>query len=408
MPDPAPASPTPGDNAPTVTIAPASTVIAGADDNAGLLADLEAELSGKPAPAQPVAGGGTGAAAAGSATADDAEASPDEPAAASDDDDESAAEPALEDEDLEDDDEPADDTDDDDPAIAAEADRDPALKARLDAVRRTEERQRQRLTAERQTLERERQQFTTERGAALQRIQQFDQLAARAKYDLPSVVRALGIEPADYEYHAQSLMAHSPKFAADEKYRGAAEKAMRERELADKAAANEKKLADLESKIEAKEAQAAADREVDTLFARTMRRATEATPITQALVKSSPKAARAALTITAYELGQKLGRLPKSAELLAAHEQKEARALALRGIKPAAKVVQAPPTNGTKPAATGAAKPNGQPAPGKPGKPTPAAAAQPATPATAAAPADPRHAPTRDELLQELQSGAAT
>lgn len=395
MPDPAPASPTPGESAtaPTVSVVVPPTIQAGADDNAGLLADLEAELASKPAAAAPGAPGADDAAAA---DPDDGDPAGGQPA---DEDDDEPADEALP-EDLEDD-EPADEPDEDE-AIAAAADKDPALKARLDAVRRTEERTRARLTNERQTFERERQQFVTERGAALQRLQQFDQLAARAKYDLPSVVRALGIEPADYEYHAQSLMAHSPKFAADEKYRQTADKAMREREAADKAVANERKLADLESKLEAKEQQAAAERELDTYFSRAMRKATDATPITAALIKSSPKAARQALLVTTHELAQKLGRLPASAELLAAHEKKEARSLALRGIKPAAKAAAAPVKNGatgTKPAATSALASKATPA-----KPAAAAPAAPATPVPA--PADPRHVPTRDELLQEIMSGA--
>jgi hypothetical protein len=405
MPDPAPSGPPPGDGVPTVTVTPQPVVTAGGDDNAALLADLEAEMSGKaPTAPAPAAKNGKPAPAAPAAPAGDDDEAPadpeptgDEPAA--EDDEEPAEEPEPEDEDPEDE-EPADDSDDD-PAIAAEADKDPALKARLDAVRRTEERQRQRLTTERQSLERDQQQFVSERGQALQRIQQFDQLAARAKYDLPSVVRALGIEPSEFEYHAQSLMAHSPKFADKAEYRQTAERAMREREAADQAATNARKLADLESKLETKERQAAAERELDTYFSRAMRKATEATPITATLIKSSPKAARAALLVTAHELTEKLGRLPKSAELLTAHEKKETRLLALRGIKPTAKAAPAPAA--TKPATAPVAKPNGQPAPAKPGK-APTAAA-PVVPA--ATPADPLRIPTRDELLQELQSGTA-
>lgn len=420
MPDPAPTSATPGDStgAPTVVVTPQPTVTAGGDDNAGLLAELQAELTKGGGAAQPAAGmgaGGGGDAPEDGAAEEPGEETPDEPTdepaeqATEGDDEEPADEPPLEEEDLEDD-ELAVDPDEDDPAIAAAADKDPALKARLDAVRRTEERQRARLANERQAFEGERQQFITERGAALQRLQQFDQLVARAKYDLPSVVRALGIEPADFEYHAQQLVSHSPKFANDEKYRGAAEKAMREREAADRAAANERKLAELESKLEAKEQQAAADREVDTYFARSMRKVTDATPITQQFIKNAPKAARAALMVTANELIQKhkLTAFPRIADLLAAQEAKEIRAARLRGFQPGAKTAAttAPATNGVngpKPA-TGGAKPNGQTAPAKPGK-KPAAAVPAATPA--ATTVDPKHIPTRDELLQELQSGAA-
>lgn len=417
MPAPAPTSAAPSNTpAPTVSVVAQPTIQAGGDDNASLLAELEAEQAGKGpppatepgtavAPAKPVK---PAIAAEPAPEGDEPATAAGEPAAAED---EEPDEPPLEDEDLEDEG-PAGDPDDEDPATAAAADKDPALKARLDAVRRTEERQRARFAQERQSFDRERQQFIDQRGQAIQRLQQFDQLAARAKYDLPSVVRALGIEPADFEYHAQSLMAHSPKFADKAEYRQAQERAMREREAADEARQARAEAAEVKKMIADRDQQAAADRELDTYFARTMRKATDSTmPITAALIKNGPKAARAALTVTANELFQKLGRMPNPTELLTAHERKESRALQLRGIKPApaAKAAAAVPAvngaNGTKPAPAGGTKPNGQTAPAKPGKP-PAAAAPPATPA-AAPPPDPHKIPSRDELLAELASGAA-
>lgn len=386
------------------TVAPAAVADRPAEiDNATLLAELEAggaEVGEEPA-------------AATEPESNDAEVEPGAAAGEVDDAEEPGDEPPAED--LDDEDEEPElepDEEDDEDAVTGEIAKDPATKARLDAVRRTEERSRQRLAQERASLEQERQQHAV----AIQKMHAFDQLAARAKYDMPSVLRALGITDADFEYHAQSLMAYSPKFADKPEYQAAAARAMREREAFDKASAAERRAADVEAKLAERDQAAAAERDLNTLLGRAIRKvaAADGAPITKALAKSSGKAARDALTYTTAELFQKLGRLPTSKELIAAHEAKEARALKLRGLAPPA--VAAPAAKGKPaPSPASAPAPNGKPAtPAKPApgaKPAPAPAAARPAPAPAPAaipppkPGERGKIPTVEELMHELQSG---
>lgn len=328
-----------------------------ADDDATLLAELEAEqgkAGAKPAK-KPVAK--PEPAADDDAPADDAEAVADE------DDDLDG--------DADDDAEPSDDEDEDDDEDPDDADpdgeADPALKKRLDAVRRTEQRQRLQLERERAEIARERQELQTARGQVSEGQKRFEALRERAKYDPAGVLETLGLSTDDMEYAAQQAYARSKAAAGKAEYRAAADAAQRQRQVADKADSAEKRIAELEKKLETRDQQTAVERELDTYFDRVIRKVTDATPITAALAKR-PKAARAELAVTAQRLVEKLGRMPKAAELIAAHEKREARALKLRGIKP--------PGAGAKPAANetdAAATPAAKPAKGKAAKSAPAA-----------------------------------
>jgi hypothetical protein len=363
---------------------------AGADDeNAALIAELDAEQGRKPA-------GGKPTKKPIAAKKPDAEADDEEAVDVADDGDGEAAEedeaatPGADEEDdeLEDDDENEEESDEDGPddELDAEAAKDPALKKRLDAVRRTELRQRQRLTAERAAFERERSGWQTETQQLRAAVTRIEGLAARAKIDPISLLEAHGLGADDMEYVSQLAYARSKAAAGKPEYRAAAERAVREREASEKVTTAEKRIADLEKKLEAKETQAAAERDLDAYFDRAFRKATDATPITARLIAKRPKAARAELAVTATQLVNKLGRMPKASELLAAHEKREVRALKLRGIKPPE---------------PGAGKPVAQAA-GKPSKP--AAAAKPAAgkPAATEADVDDVKIPSAAELVREL------
>lgn len=312
-----------------------------------------------------------------------------------DDDDTDPDEPALDDAD--------EDGDEDDVDVG-----DPDTKQRMESLRRTDARQRERRERERAALESERRALDTERAkfqAETQRhreaFERIQKLGARAKIDPAAVLEAYGLGPEDMEYAAQQVFARSAKAAKDPNYRAAAERAIREREAADKATSAEKRVADLEAKLEAKERQQEGEAQLDRYFRKVLRTATDATPITQKLIANKPKAARRELTVTANELAAKLGRLPKAAEVLEAHERKERRALQLRGITP--------PARPAKPA-TGATS---EPATAKPAtKPATATKAKPVTPAAPAA-ADkttaeerPSAIPSVDDLIREIRAGA--
>lgn len=375
---------------------------AGADDRAALLAELAAEVGElgaepapimrpvsrapkKPAPAPTPKPAPAPAPEPGDDGEPDADAEPDATEIDDPDDAPEIDADEAEDDALDPDDEPAD-----------EPDADPELRKRHEALRRTDERLRLRREQERAQLDRERRQHAAEvqrHQADQQELGRFRQLAARAKYDPASLLEAAGYTADDMEYAAQQIYARSKKAASDANYRAAAERAQREREAADKATAAERRVAEIEAKLEAKERQAAEDAALDQHFRGYMAKVTDATPITKQLIAKAPKMARQALTQTAFEIAQKLGRMPKASELHAAHERKEQRWLAARGIalpgaQPAADPVA--PAGKTAPAPTTRSAP--KPAKGAPAKPAPAASASDTIPST-------------DDLLREIREG---
>jgi hypothetical protein len=373
------------DEAETDSPAPGGAAVgAPADDDASLLAELEAD--------QGAAGGGKPAAkpskAAKSAPVDDDADDGDvaDDATPSDD-------PA---DDVEDDDdgEPTEDPDDEDDALAAAAAKDPELAKRLAAVRRTEQRQREQLTRDRAAFDGERAQWKSQQQGSTDGQKRYEALVSRAKLDPAGVLAELGVSDDDMEYAATQAYARSKKAAANPAYRAAAEQAQRQREAAEKTAANEKRIADLEAKLTERDQQAAVQRELDTYFGRALRKVDDTTPRTKKLIATNPKLARAELAATALELVEKGKKsLPeiKAKELLAAHEKKIARRLRMYGVEDAAAPAadDAAKSATKKPAA--AAKSNGKPG---------------AKPADAAADtdADETVIPSAADLVRELQS----
>lgn len=315
------------------------------------------------------------------------------PVETDDDDDDADAEPAEtvddEDDDKDDDDDAGDrdvETDDDEDDAeegdaAKDDDKDPELAKRMAAVRRTEQRQRQQLERDRASFDRDRAQWAAERTKLTEHRQRFDKLAERVKYDSYSVLRELGVSDDDMVLHAQHLYARSKDAAVKPEHRAAADRALREREVADKASKAETEVEKLRRELAERDERAAIDRDMDAYFDRAIRKVTDEAPHTKTLVAKSPRRAREALAETALELFKKNGERPGVKALIAAHEKKEQRWRLARGIDaPAATGKSA---NGKKPAAE-AAKPDGKkkPANGANGRP---------------------RIPTRAEMLAELE-----
>lgn len=282
-----------------------------------------------------------------------------------DDEDDADEEPveaeADDDADDSDDDESEDDDEDDaaadddeaDEDLAAKDDADPELAKRREAMRQTERRQRASLARDRAAFEAERNEWKTQSKTVTDAQRRFDDLVARVRYNPTAVLRELGLTEDDLEGAAQHVAAHSKAAGVTPAHKAAAERAMREREAADKATNAEKRVAKLEETIEQERREAAAQRELDVYFRRTFRKADDTAPRVKALVAADPKAARAELEVTALELAQKLGRLPKPSAVVAAHEKKIARQLKRYGVESAAPAAIAP----AKDAKPGAGKP---------------------------------------------------
>lgn len=271
-------------------------------------------------------------------------------------------EPDDDDDDDEEDEPDADDDDDEDEDLAEKTKADPELAKRLAAVRRTEQRHRETMQRERAAFERERSEWQAQSKQVSDAQKRFEGLAARVRYNPTAVLRELGLTDDDFEAVAQHVAAHSKAAGVTPAHRAAAERAMREREAADKAASAEDRVAKLEQTIAARDQQAAADRELDKYFRRVVRKAGDDSPRVKALVAGDPATARAELEVTAFELAQKLGRLPKSKELIAAHEKKIARQLKRYGVESAKPAGKPKPGAVEKPGAKPVVKPKVEPA----------------------------------------------
>ena len=264
-----------------------------------------------------------------------------------------------------DEDEAADeDEDEDDEDIAAKPDADPELAKRREAMRQTERRQRASLARDRQAFESERSEWKAQSKAVADAQKRFDDLAARVRYNPTAVLRELGMTEDDFEGAAQHIAAHSKAAGVTPAHKAAAERAMREREAADKASNAEKRVEKLEQTIADERQQAAIARETEAYLGRVVRKVGEDSPLTHRLVAKNPARAKQALAATALELAQKLGQLPKSKAVIAAHEKKLTRELRDLGIAPPA--AGAAPAKGAKTAGgkpKSAARPTPAPTP---------------------------------------------
>lgn len=355
------------------------------ESNEALLAELEAE--------QGAAGKGKAAKPA-KADPDDEDDEVDADLE-SDDDDDDGSDDAESDEDNEEDES---DDDDEEPA----QDEDPARAKRQASLERNERRFRETMQRERADFDRERQAFDRERtsweSGRGEGQKRFEAAVARAKIDPAGVLEALGLTPEDMEYAATQAYARGKAAATDPKYRTAAEQARRAREIEERAAKAEERVEKVEKTLEEKAKQAEADREVDAYLAKIVRKASDEHPRVKALIAKSSTTARRELEQTAFELAQKLGKLPSAKLVLAAHEKKIGRMLRRYGVD----VVAAAAAADTEQKPT--EKPAAKVVPGKKGKPAKGAAKVEADDAPNG---EIRH-PSTAELLRELRTVGAS
>lgn len=290
--------------------------------------------------------------------AEEAEAAADETEEVADESDETEVEAAADDEESLDEDETSDD---------------PKVAKGLDQVRRAEKRMRQKLDEERQAFANERKQHEQ----ALAELTEFQKLKTRAKFDAPAVLRALGLNEDDFELAAHSIYAESKAGAADPQRKAAAQARLREREKEEKLSATEKRIADLEAKLEQQKQEARVQAEAARYSAEVESVATAKFPLVAKLLKTDPGETTDALVSTYNRLRETLKRAPKPNEVVAAYDKRERARLQKLGIDPSTIVK-------TKPVA-----------PAKPG-------AKPVVEVKKTAPK--AKAPSRDEILAELES----
>ena len=274
-------------------------------------------------------------------------------------------------------------------AAAAPVDADPDTSKRLATVKAQEKRLREQIAKERSdaraALDAERKQFEQDIAPKLKAASDFEALAKRAKYDPAAVLEQLGLTDDDFELAARHLYARSKAGQTDPKNKAAAEQAAREREAHDRIAAHEKKLADLEAKLTAKEQAQAFETQRGQYLDLTLKAvANDNAPLLAKLATKAPAKARAELWQTAERLFDSTGEFPDHEDVITAWESARRAELEDLGIDVA---------TSAKPAAAAPAV--------RPGKSL--GNSHGAAPANTNAPKSPKE--MRDEVLRDMARG---
>lgn len=211
---------------------------------------------------------------------------------------------------------------------------DPETEKRLAKVLDAEKRGREKLAAERKAFDVERAKAAEDRKALDEQRSEFDEfrkLKERAKLDPVAALRALGIaDPAELDYAAKQAYAAAK---SDPGNKEAAARMMREREAAEKIGATEKRLAELEQKIEQREQHATIQRQAEDFMANVMKIA-DANPLAKHVIAKDPDHANRRLRQIAYDLAQELEDIPDADDVLARFEAEERKAFARYGVDP--------------------------------------------------------------------------
>lgn len=211
---------------------------------------------------------------------------------------------------------------------------DAETEKRLAKVQDAEKRSREKLAAERKAFDDERAKLEKERAevsALRERIEKFESLAAKAKLDPASVLEALGVD--DFDYAARQAYAKTKAKADDPANREAAARAMREREANEKLTATEKRLLDLEKKIEEREQRAHVQKQAEEYMSGVLK-AADTNPLAKHVLTKDPEHANQRLRRIAYDLAQEMDDVPDAEDVIARFEQEERRALARYGVDP--------------------------------------------------------------------------
>jgi hypothetical protein len=299
-------------------------------------ADLRAQiLAGIPDEAAPVK----------AAAADEESAAEVEPEVEASNDEEDDAAP----EEAEDSDEDTDvDAEPDEDAVVAA---DPKAAKGLDAVRKAEKRHREKMDADRAEFAAEKQKHA----AAIEKVAEFEAAAKRVKYDPAPVLKLLGVTEDDFELLAHAIYAESKAGAADPKRKEAAAQRLRDREKDDKLTATEKRMADLEAKLE-RQAQETTQREQTAQYVQQVTGAAKSKfPLVAKLLELDPQDASDGLAAAYDRLVKASGKEPTPAAVVAELDRKERTRLKKLGIDPDTIAKAAP--KAAKPGAKPAAKP---------------------------------------------------
>lgn len=225
---------------------------------------------------------------------------------------------------------------------------DPQALKGIEAIKRQHKREKEKLDRDRREMELERDKIIEEWKPLIDEAQKFKQAKARAKYDPASVLESVGLTPEDFEAAARQIYARSKAAAANPQTREAAERAMREREAADRLAGMERELEALRQEREHERRQQTQERQVQTFLSGVEKAVTAETPLLRALLENDPQDAREQIAALAVEIIEDTGEAPDAIDVVTEFEKRQRARLKKLGLDTAAP--QATPKTKTPPA----------------------------------------------------------
>ena len=179
------------------------------------------------------------------------------------------------------------------PREAAADASDAVVSKRLATIQAAEARQREKATKARAELETRAKAIETEWAPRIAKAEKFELLQAKARKGgahLVAAFRELGFGDDDLEPAAQVLYAHSKAGAADPARKAAAERAMRERDLAESTDETQKRIDALEKKLASKDSEAQFQQLQGQYLDSALDSITDESPIARAAIAAIDKA----------------------------------------------------------------------------------------------------------------------
>lgn len=188
---------------------------------------------------------------------------------------------------------------------------------RLAPVRKFEKRVRAQLEAERAKLEQERAQHAED----VKAVREFQDLRKRARYDLVSAIKALGVTEDMFEEASLQLYAATEKGRQDPRAKATAERSARERALQDRLDAMERREQERVEQERRAQQQAEEQKQVKAYTDSIAKAATpKLAPLATNALQAMPDEARADMLRIAGQLYAKTGETPKPSAVIKAYE----------------------------------------------------------------------------------------
>lgn len=299
-----------------------------ADDRAAFLAEMRGDgADGAAEKDEPKGESGDGA------ESDDDASDEVEETAADEDDDQDSDEDETEESGDED-----DETEDD----APDADKD----KRLAAVQKAERRSKEQLARERKEMHAEIDarvaKLESDWKPRIEAAQKFESLRARAKYDPVGVLTELGLTEDDFELAGQTIYAHSKAAGLKPETRAAAQKAARERELADELVATKKRQDALEKQLADRDQAAAAERAARVYLGQLEKAVSDKTPLAKHFLAKNREKYQMKLAALTEQMWAETGTKPEPVAVLKRFERVQREELEEIGVDPTAFIKAAP------------------------------------------------------------------